>query len=99
MDSRFVSPGIRFNDCFFSEPIPLTLWAAPKYAGLCVILAGDPNWAPKPLQPLFFGEFGNNTQEMRLPKVDGGVFVAVLPLPFSTMAQRWALRQELIRAY
>jgi len=25
--------------------------------------------------------------------------VAVLPLPFSTMAQRWALRQELIRAY
>jgi hypothetical protein len=37
---------------------------------------------------------------MSLPNLAGGVFfVAVLPMPFSTLAQRWALRQELIRAY
>jgi hypothetical protein len=100
MDSRLIFPGIRFNDCFFSEPIPLAGWSPPKYAGLCVMLAGDRNWAPKPFQPLFFGEFGNNTQEMPLPNVASGLlFVAVLPIPFSTMAQRWALRHELIRAY
>jgi hypothetical protein len=100
MHSCLVSPGIRFNDCFFTEPIRLTGWAPPKYAGLFVILAGDPNWAPKPFQPILIGEFGNNTRELRLPNLGGGaLFVAVLPMPFSTMAQRWALRQELMRAY
>jgi hypothetical protein len=94
------SSGIRFNDCFFTEPIRLTEWTPPRFAGLFIFLAGDPNWAPRPFQPLFIGEFGNNTRELRVPNLGSGVlFVAVLPMPFSTSAQRWALRQELIRAY
>jgi hypothetical protein len=55
---------------------------------------------------LYFGEFGNNEQP--LLNVDSWVppmgrphelFVAMLPLPFSTTAQRCALRNELIQAY
>src|SRR5215468_7173955 len=102
-----VSPGIRFNDCYFSEPARLTGWKAPKYAGLFVILANDGNWAPKPYLALYFGEFGNNTPEGTLP---GGhnfqsgegptaLYISVLPMPFSTTAQRRALRNELVLAY
>ena len=99
------SSGIRFNDCFFTEPTCLETWNVPKFAGLFVILAGDSNWAPKPYQPLYFGEFGNNTPETPLPTDCPGIekgarlYVAVLPMPFSTTAQRWALRNELLRAY
>jgi len=73
-----------------------------------VILAPDANWAPKPYQPLYFGEFGNNTPEALLPgshaeprAIEGNtmLFVAALPMPFSTTAQRWALRNELVWAY
>jgi hypothetical protein len=100
--------GIRFNDCFFSEPIALGGGTLPRCAGLFVILAEDPNWAPKPFQPLFFGEFGNNTpvdallrEAARSPRGVHGkaLFLSVLPLPFSTTAQRWALFSELVRAY
>jgi hypothetical protein len=69
-------------------------------------MARDFRWSPKPFQPLYFGEFGNNEQPMSnldtwLPPAGrlDGLFVAVLPLPFSTTAQRWALRNELIHAY
>jgi hypothetical protein len=100
--------GVRFNDWLFTEPMPLTEWKVPKYAGLFVILAKDPNWAPKPYQPLYFGEFGNNTPEallsgnqMQLPHGEGDrtLLVSVLPMPFSSTAQRLALRSELLRAY
>jgi hypothetical protein len=98
--------GIRFNDCVFSEPVPLDGWAAPRWAGLYVILARDASWAPKPYQALCFGEFGNNTPgAMMLPgqahrsAAGKALYVAVLPLPFSTTAQRWALLQELASAY
>lgn len=100
--------GIRFNDCFFVEPVRLVDWTPPRCAGLAVVLTADPNWAPKPFQPLYFGEFGNNTpahvllQECaRLITATGGrmLAVAVVALPFSTTAQRIALRNELIRAY
>ena len=103
-----VSQGIRFNDYLFSEPTRLVDWQTPKYAGLFVILAQDANWAPKPYQPLYFGEFGNNTPEALLPghhpvpRAGEGntmLFVSALPLPFSTTAQRWALRNELVWAY
>jgi len=101
-----VPSGIRFNDCLFSEPTPLADWKVPKYAGLFVILAADANWAPKRYQPLYFGEFGNNTPEAPLnhaplPRGEGDatLFIAVLPMPFSTTAQRWALRHELMCAY
>jgi hypothetical protein len=100
--------GIRFNDCLFSEPTPLAEWKIPKFPGLFVILAKDANWAPKPYQPLYFGEFGNNTPEPLLPgnqarlqRSDGDptLLIAVLPMPFSTTAQRLALRNELLWAY
>jgi hypothetical protein len=101
-----MAPGVRFNDCYFSEPTALADWQPPKSAGLFVILAQDPNWAPKPFQPLFFGEFGNNAAEP-LPRHEWlagpvgmhSLFVAALPMPFSTTAQRWAVRNELVWAY
>jgi hypothetical protein len=101
-----VPSGIRFNDCLFSEPTRLADWKVPKYAGLFVILATDANWVPKPYQPLYFGEFGNNTPETSLPvsyalpRSQGyALFISVLPMPFSTTAQRWALRNELLCGY
>src|SRR6266480_1403609 len=101
-----VPQGIRLNDCLFSEPTRLADWKVPKYAGLFVILVKDANWAPKPYQPLYFGELGNNTphapvNHALLPSgaSDGTLLISVLPMPFSTTAQRWALRNELMWAY
>lgn len=83
-------------------------WEPPRFAGLYAILAADLNWAPKPFQPLYFGEFGNATPAAAffqdcaaLIKGAGkpNLFVAVLPMPFSTTSQRWAVCQELVRAY
>lgn len=99
--------GIRFNDCVFSEPTSLSHWTAPRCACLYTILVADPNWAPKPYQPLYFGEFGNNAAERLLEKTwefaarlqGQEVFLAVLPMPFSTTAQRLVLRNELVWAY
>jgi hypothetical protein len=100
--------GIRFNDYFFSEPINLAVWTPPKCAGLFSILINDPNWAPRAFQPLYFGEFGNNSPasavlldcHTAVAAANGKtLFVAVLPMPFSTTQQRWALRHELTRAY
>ncbi len=99
-------PGIRFNDWVFTEPAHIFEWRQPACAGLFVILAKQAQWAPKPFQPLYFGEFGNNGQNTLA--LDGWVapagrmdtlFVGTLPLPYSTTAQRCALRNELIRAY
>src|SRR5258706_59141 len=91
------SSGIRFNDCFFSEPGRLAGWIPPRFTGLFVVFACDPNWAPRSFQPLYFGEFGNNSS-FRTP-VPGNLFISVLPLPYSTSAQRQSLRNELISAY
>ena len=107
MNWPLATAGIRFNDCFFAEPVRLADWIAPRFAGLFVILACDPNWAPRSFQPLCFGELGNNGAD---PLERNGfawlgaverktLFVAVLPLPFSTSAQRTGLRSELIAAY
>jgi hypothetical protein len=104
--SYFRTPlGIRFNDCLFTEPTPLAKWTPPSCGGLFVILAQDVQWSPKPFRPLYFGEFGNNDRPMHT--VDGramaeradALFVAILPLPFSSSAQRYALRNELVQAY
>jgi hypothetical protein len=99
---------IRFNDCFFAEPLPFANWTPPGCASLYAILVTDVNWAPRPFQPLYFGEFGNNTSLtavqrevtnlMPAPRRES-LFVAVLPLPFSTTGQRLMLRNELIWAY
>jgi hypothetical protein len=108
LGSYLLAPGIRFNDCFFSEPTRLAGWTPPKCAGLFGIFVADPNWAPKPFQPLYFGEFGNNASAATLFTECQSLFarssgrmllVAALPLPFSTTSQRRALRSELIHAY
>ena len=108
MVSYCLAPGIRFNDCLFSEPVSLEGWTPPQFAGLFVVLAADPNWAPKAFQPLYFGEFGNATPAHAFfqdcvavvssaPR--RSLFVALLPMPFSTTSQRWAVCQELLRGY
>ncbi len=108
MVSYPLAPGIRFNDCLFSEPAPIEGWTPPQFAGLYAVLQADSNWAPKAFQPLYFGEFGNGTPAPaffddcgQLLKGAGKrtLFVALLPMPFSTTSQRWAIRHELVRAY
>lgn len=103
MSSYLVAPGLRFNDCVFSEPLPFAEWLPPACAGVVAVLARDPNWAPKPFRPLYFGEFGNDARRSQgnvpLPTAAGNLFIAVLPMPFSTAVQRRALRHELVAAY
>ena len=108
MVSFALAPGIRFNDLVFTEPVALEGWTAPQFAGLYALLRSDGNWAPKAFQPLFFGEFGNRTpagtffrdcESILRNAGDGALFVALLPMPFSTTSQRWATCSELVRAY
>jgi hypothetical protein len=108
LGSCFPAPGIRFNDYIFSEPARLDGWVPPRCAGLFGILVADPNWAPKPFQSIYFGEFGNNaptsawlTDYQKIETVWRGktLLVSVLPMPFSTTSQRCALQNELIWAY
>lgn len=93
-----LASGLRFNDSLFSEPVRLFEWIAPQTAGIVAILARDSRWAPKPFQPLYFAEFGNGAHCSREP-LAGDLYAAVLLMPFSTSAQRRALRNELIAAY
>jgi hypothetical protein len=108
MDRRMTSSGIRLNDCLFTEPVSLVGWTPPHFAGIAAILVRDPNWAPKPFQPLSFAEFGNNapmyawlTNYGTLLSAAQGreLLVAVCPLPFLTTAQRRAVREDLVWAY
>jgi len=102
----FVAPGIRFNDYLFSDPVRLADWRPPKCAGVFVILGKDSAWSPKPFQPLYFGEFGNNAREAFVAQdwlpanasMDT-LFAATLLLPYSTTSQRWSIRNELVWAY
>lgn len=102
MSSFSLAPGLRLNDCLFTEPVPLTAWLPPACAGLLTILARDSAWAPKPFRPLYFAEFGNDTNRIEGGRWSGSVgelYISVLPMPFSTTAQRRALRNELVSAY
>jgi hypothetical protein len=108
MNPYLIAPGIRFNDHVFSEPRRLREGALPQCGGIFVILVRDPNWAPKHFQPLCFREFGNNSQDSLLnyhPLRSGRVtdldalYVSVLPMPFSTAAQRCDVRNQLVWAY
>lgn len=82
--------------------MPLAGWRPPACAGIAVVLVRNPQWAPKPLQPLYFGEFGNNlpsdSLSMSLPKIvrPEDLLIAVLPLPFSTANQRRTLCNDLV---
>jgi hypothetical protein len=92
----------------FSEPERVSGWVPPKCAGLYAIVVSDSNWAPKAYQPLYFGEFGHNSpigalsgNQHALAAAANGktLFVCAYLMPFSTSAQRWAARNELIWAY
>jgi hypothetical protein len=103
MNDTIPGQGIRFNDYFFTEPERLTGWVPPRCAGIFAILVKDPNWAPKPFQPIWFGEFGNNAQHlfaMEQPLAHAELFfVSVLPMLFSTTEQRLTVRERLVWAY
>jgi hypothetical protein len=102
MSCHFVPPGIRFNDCLFTEPVQLTAWRPPGFAGILAIVTRNPQWAPKPLQPLYFAEFGNDaTCTVSLPANlrRENLLIAVFPMPYSTAVQRRTLCHELIAGY
>jgi hypothetical protein len=105
MSCYFLPAGIRFNDYLFTEPVPLASWRPPGCPGVLAILARSAQWAPKPLQPLCFGEFGNNMgSALTVPRMADNtrvedMLVSVLPMPFSTVTQRRAVCKELIAAY
>jgi hypothetical protein len=101
MNPYLVAEGIRFNDYVFSEPRRMAEWTPPKCGGVCAILARDPNWAPKPFQPLCFWEFGNNSDLLRLARMPDtqALFASALALPFSTSTQRSEIRDQLVWAY
>ena len=105
MPNYLVPPGIRFNDCMFTEPAQLAAWRPPGCAGIVAILARNPHWSPKPFQPLCFGEFGNDAgRGASLPTLSDNtrwedLLVSVLPMPYSTVTQRRTLCNELIAAY
>ena len=94
--------GVRFNDSVFTEPMPLAQWRPPACAGIVVILARNPQWAPKPLQPLYFGQFGNDAARGASLPANArrdDLLVSTLPMPYSTAAQRRAICNELIAGY
>jgi hypothetical protein len=71
-------------------------WTPPVCAGLVAVLAHDPAWSPRSFRPLYFAEFGNDTHRIA---GTAPLLVAVLPMPYSTTAQRRALCDELISGY
>lgn len=97
--------GIRFNDYLFTDPVPLAQWRPSACAGVVVVLARNSQWAPKPLQPLFFSEFGNNTAGGTIAAAlhsgarADDLLISAMPMPFSSVAQRRAVCKELIAAY
>jgi hypothetical protein len=108
MNPYLSASGIRLNDCLFTEPVDLAGWHPPQYAGILAVFVHDSSWAPKPLRPLCFGEFGNNVSRAALLANYGqlisaangnSLLIAVCPMPYSTTAQRWVVRDELVWAY
>jgi hypothetical protein len=99
--------GIRFGNFVFEEPVR---WGAysPEYSGIFGILLPDFTWAPKPFQPIFFGEIRGAasaamTQDeyVSLLRTAAGreLYVASCQMPFAAASQRHDAVRELIRAY
>jgi hypothetical protein len=99
MNPYLLAPGIRFDEYVFSEPGRLVDLVLPKCGGIVALLVRDSNWAPKPFQPLCFREFGNNLREPHGFAHTENLYVAVLPMPFSTAGQRSEILSRLSRAY
>jgi hypothetical protein len=106
MNLHVLPLGIRFNDYVFTEPKRIGDWLRPHCPGVLAILGSDPNWAPKPLRPLCFEEFGAEaplglpqTLQRLIEHSAGHLFVAVVPMPFSTTAQRRSVRDQLVSVY
>jgi hypothetical protein len=84
----------------FTEPVRLAHWAPPGCGGIAAVLVHDPKWAPRPFRAVHFAEFGNDSKrDLPAPAGAETLYVSVLPMPFSTTAQRRAVRDELIGAY
>jgi len=102
MTCYVVPAGVRFNDSLFSEPTPVGIWRPTGCGGILAILAPNSQWGPRPFQPLYFGEFGNDAMRgVNLPVNirREELLVSVLPMPYSTAAQRRALCDDLIAAH
>jgi hypothetical protein len=102
MTCYVVPPGVRFNDSLFTEPAPLGIWRPTGCAGILAILAPNSQWGPRPFQPLYFGEFGNDALRgvnLRANIQRDDLLMSVLPLPYSTAAQRRALCNDLITSH
>ncbi|HUB77394.1 MAG TPA: hypothetical protein VMB03_01290 [Bryobacteraceae bacterium] len=104
MSWYFDAPGIRFNDYLFTDPAPFLNFRPPGCAGIAVVMVRNSQWSPKPLQPLFFTEFGNNAGGGALARLPGetgscDLYVSVLAMPYSTASQRRTACKELIAAY
>lgn len=108
MNLHLVPPGIRFDDYVFTEARHISQWVHPRCGGVLVVLTRNAQWAPKPFEPLYFEEFGNSAPQsvsqapgigLGQPTASADIFVAVLPLPFSTASERCRVRDHLIHAY
>jgi len=108
MNLHLLPPGVRFDDYVFTEAQHITQWVHPRCGGVLVVLARNAHWAPKPFEPLYFEEFGNSSPQLdphvpgmgpRHPAASADIFIAVLPMPFSTASERCSVRDHLIRAY
>jgi hypothetical protein len=102
MSRYLLSAGVRFNDCLFTEPVQIAAWRPPGCAGIVTVLVRNPQWGPKPFQPLYIAEFGNDAASGSILPASvrrEDLLISVLPMPYSTAAQRRALCHELIAAY
>jgi hypothetical protein len=102
MTCYVVPPGVRFNDSLFSEPAPVGMWRPTGCGGILAILTPNSQWGPRPFQPLYFGEFGNDAMRgvnLRANIQRDDLLVSVLPMPYSTAAQRRALCNDLIASH
>lgn len=91
MPCYWMPAGIRFQQYWFTEPVPLAGWRPPAVPGIAVILQRNPQWGPKPLEPLYFGDC---TELPHARRED--LMVAMMPMPYSHPAQRRAVCGELM---
>jgi hypothetical protein len=82
--------------------VQIAAWRPPSCAGIVAVLVRNPQWGPKPFQPLYVAEFGNDAARIGILPASlcrEDLLVSVLPMPYSTAAQRRAICHDLIAAY
>ena len=102
--------GIRFNDSFFTEPVPFSQSMPPVSSGVYAILAADDSCRPRPFRPIYFGESGNFSVRVTAGHErfndwaaeaggPGSVYVAFCPTPLLREQQRRWVESDLIARY